>query len=216
MTRRAKQGFLGRKASGRTDQNNRRTVWRLSAVALCMFVFGYALVPLYDVLCEVTGLNGKTGRAEAKVAGKIDETRWVTVEFTGNSMSGLPWEFAPQQKTLRVHPGEVAVVYYQARNTAAESITGQAVPSVAPGTAAAHFKKIECFCFSQQQLKAGELKKMPVRFVVSTDLPKEVSTVTLSYAFFNADQVSAKKYGGSAPAVAGHEHHADQAHAAGG
>jgi len=200
----------------RSEQTNRRTGLKLTLVALGMFAFGYALVPLYDVLCEATGLNGKTGRAEATVAGKVDENRWVTVEFTGNSMSGLPWEFAPQQKTLRVHPGEVAEVYYLARNTATETITGQAVPSVAPGNAAAHFKKIECFCFSQQQLRAGELKRMPVRFVVSTELPKDVSTVTLSYAFFNADQVSAKKYGGSAPAVAGHEHHADQAHAAGG
>jgi cytochrome c oxidase assembly protein subunit 11 len=202
--------------SRRTEQSNRRTVLKLAAVAFGMFAFGYALVPLYDVLCQATGLNGKTGRAEASVGGKVDENRWVTVEFTGNSMSGLPWEFGPEQKTLRVHPGEIAEVYYQARNTAAEAITGQAVPSVAPGNAATHFKKIECFCFSQQHLKAGEQKRMPVRFVVSTDLPKEVNTVTLSYAFFNADQVSAKKYGGDAPNVASHEHHPDHGHAAGG
>jgi cytochrome c oxidase assembly protein subunit 11 len=200
----------------RTELTNRRTGLKLTAVALGMFVFGYALVPLYDVLCEVTGLNGKPGRVEAMVGGKVDESRWVTVEFTGNSMNGLPWEFRSLQKTLRVHPGEVAVAYYEARNTASESITGQAVPSVAPNRAAAHFKKIECFCFSQQQLKAGEYKKMPVQFVVSTDLPKEVGTVTLSYAFFNADQVSAKKYGGNAPEVAGHEHHSVHGQAAGG
>lgn len=202
--------------SRRTKLTIRRTGMKLTLVALGMFVFGYALVPLYDVLCEATGLNGKTGRVEATVGGKVDESRWVTVEFTGNSMGGLPWEFGPQQKTLRVHPGEIAVAYYAARNTAAETITGQAVPSVAPGIAAAHFKKIECFCFSQQQLKAGEQKKMPVRFVVSTDLPKEVGTVTLSYAFFNADQLSAKKYGGNAPEVASHEHHTEHGHAAGG
>jgi len=202
--------------SRRTEQTNRRTGLKLMAVAVGMFVFGYALVPLYDVICEVTGLNGKTGRVEAMVSGAVDESRWVTVEFTGNSMSGLPWEFQSMQKTLRVHPGEVAVVYYEARNMAAEAITGQAVPSVAPNKAAAYFKKIECFCFSQQQLKAGEHKKMPVRFVVSTDLPKEVGTVTLSYAFFNADQLSAKKYGGSAPEVASHEHHTEHGHAAGG
>jgi cytochrome c oxidase assembly protein subunit 11 len=202
--------------SRRTDQTNRRTGLKLMGVAVGMFAFGYALVPLYDVLCEVTGLNGKTGRAEAKVSSAVDESRWITVEFTGNSMSGLPWEFRPLQKTARVHPGEVAVVYYEARNTASEAITGQAVPSVAPNKAAQYFKKIECFCFSQQQLKAGEYKKMPVRFVVSTDLPKDVGTVTLSYAFFNADQVSAKKYGGSAPEVASHEHHTADGHAAGG
>jgi len=202
--------------SRRTEQNNRRTGLKLMGVAVGMFVFGYALVPLYDVLCEVTGLNGKTGRAEATASDKIDQERWVTVEFTGNSMSGLPWEFRSLQKTARVHPGEVAVAYYEARNTASESITGQAVPSVAPNKAAQYFKKIECFCFSQQQLKAGEYKKMPVRFVVSADLPKDVSTVTLSYAFFNADQVSAKKYGGNVAEVASHEHHTDHGHAAGG
>src|SRR3990172_4078393 len=131
-------------------------------------------------------------------------------------MRVLRWEFQPLQKSMRVHPGEVAVAYYEARNTAGEAITGQAVPSVAPNRAATHFKKIECFCFSQQQLKAGEHRKMPVQFVVSTDLPKEVGTVTLSYAFFNADQASAKKYGGRAPEVAGHEHHSVHGQAAGG
>ena len=198
------------------ERANRRVSLKLAGVALGMFVFGYALVPLYDVICEVTGLNGKTGRAEATVGDKVDQERWVTVEFTGNSMSGLPWEFQALQKSVRVHPGEVAVAYYEVRNTAGEAITGQAVPSVAPNKAAMHFRKIECFCFSQQQLKAGEYKKMPVRFVVSADLPKDVSTVTLSYAFFNADQLSAKKYGGNAPDVASHEHHSAHGHAAGG
>jgi cytochrome c oxidase assembly protein subunit 11 len=199
-----------------TRRDNRRVSLKLAGVAVGMFVFGYALVPLYDVICEVTGLNGKTGRAEARASDKVDQDRWVTVEFTGNSMGGLPWEFRALQKSMRVHPGEVAVAYYEARNTVAEAITGQAVPSVAPNKAAAHFKKIECFCFSQQLLKAGEYRKMPVQFVVSPDLPKEVTTVTLSYAFFNADQTSAKKYGGRAPDVAGHEHHSAHGHAAGG
>ena len=200
----------------KAEHDNRRVSLKLAGVALGMFVFGYALVPLYDVICDVTGLNGKTGRAEATVRDKVDQDRWVTVEFTGNSMSGLPWEFRSLQKSMRVHPGEVAVAYYEARNTAGEAITGQVVPSVAPNRAATHFKKIECFCFSQQLLKAGENRKMPVRFVVSTDLPKEVGTVTLSYAFFNADQLSAKKYGGSAPEVAGHEHHTGHDPGAGG
>lgn len=193
----------------------RRTGLKLAGVALGMFAFGYALVPLYNVICDITGLNGKTGRVEATAGDKVDRDRWVTVEFTGNSMSGLPWEFRPLQKTMRVHPGEVAMAYYETRNTVSEAITGQAVPSVAPNKAATHFKKIECFCFSQQQLKAGEHKIMPVQFVVSTDLPKEVGTVTLSYAFFNADQASAKKYGGRASEVAGHEHHAHGAAAGG-
>ena len=200
----------------RVQRANRRLGLKLAGVAVGMFVFGYALVPLYDVICEVTGLNGKTGRAEATAGARTDQDRWVTVEFTGNSMSGLPWEFRPLQKTLRVHPGEVAVAYYEARNTATEAITGQAVPSVAPNKAATYFKKIECFCFSQQQLKAGERKRMPVRFVVGADLPEEVATVTLSYAFFNADSLSARKYDGRAPAAAAHEQHPGHGPGAGG
>jgi cytochrome c oxidase assembly protein subunit 11 len=117
---------------------------------------------------------------------------------------------------LRVHPGQTAVAYYEARNTTAEAITGQAVPSVAPNKAAAHFKKIECFCFTRQTLAARETRQMPVRFVVDANLPRDVHTVTLSYAFFNADQASARKYGGNAPAVATHEHHAADGQAAGG
>src|SRR4030067_689046 len=186
----------------KAEHDNRRVGLKLAGVALGMFVFGYALAPRYEVICDVTGVNGKTGRAEATVRDKVDQDRWVTVEFTGNSMSGLPWEFRSLQKSMRVHPGEVAVAYYEARNTAGETLTGQAVPSVAPNKAATHFKKIECFCFSQQQLKAGEYQKMPVRFVVGPDLPKEIGTVTLSSPFFNADRLSAKKYGGSAPRAA--------------
>lgn len=197
----------------------RRTGFKLAAVALAMFAFGYALVPLYNVICDVTGLNGKTGRVAARVENqpgvKVDTSRWVTVEFTGNSMSGLPWEFRPQQKTLRVHPGQIAVAYYEARNTTAEAITGQAVPSVAPNKAAMHFKKIECFCFTRQTLAARETRQMPVRFVVQPELPPSVHTVTLSYAFFNADAASARKYGGGAPALATHEHHVHGAAAGG-
>jgi hypothetical protein len=99
------------------ERDNRRVGLKLAGVAVGMFVFAYALVPLYDVICDVTGLNGKTGRAEATVGDKVDQERWVTVEFTGNSMSGLPWEFRSLQKSMRVHPGEVAVAYYEARNS---------------------------------------------------------------------------------------------------
>jgi cytochrome c oxidase assembly protein subunit 11 len=189
-------------------------VWRLGLVAAAMFAFGYALVPLYDVLCEVTGLNGKTGRAEATVVSQPVENRWVTVEFTGTRMRGLPWEFRPAQTSMRVRPGELSLALYEARNTAAETVTGQAVPSVAPNRAALHFKKVECFCFTQQTLKAGETRKMPVRFVVSPDLPKDITTVTLSYSFFNIDRQSARKYGGTGadtPGAHAHEHHAPAA-----
>jgi len=200
-----------RKAQAAQKEANRRTGWRLALVVLGMFGFGYALVPMYNVLCQLTGLNGKTGRVEAAtVAAPADTTRWVTVEFTGSSMSGLPWDFRPLQKSMRVHPGEVATVSYEARNTTDEAITAQAVPSVVPSEAARYFKKIECFCFTRQTLNPGETRQMPVRFVVNTGLSKDVSTVTLSYSFFNVDQVSAKKFGGSnAPlaAEAHDEHH---------
>ncbi len=195
------------KKAASAPRQNRRTSWRLAAVAAGMFAFGYALVPLYDVICEVTGLNGKTGRVEATARAVVDESRWVTVEFTGQSMSGLPWDFQPLQKTMRVHPGQLSVAHYLARNTADEAITGQAVPSVAPSKAAANFRKVECFCFTQQTLKAGESKRMPVQFVVSPALPKEVTTVTLSYAFFNVDRVSALKFGGTPAGSDGsHDH----------
>jgi cytochrome c oxidase assembly protein subunit 11 len=202
---------VSRKADTGVDGANRRTGWRLALVVVGMFAFGYALVPLYSVICQVTGLNGKTGRADA-VGAPVDSSRWVTVEFTGSSMTGLPWEFQPLQKSVRVHPGEVAEVYYQARNPTGDVITGQAVPSLAPNEAAVHFKKIECFCFTRQTLNPGEARKMPVRFFVEPSLAKSVNTVTLSYSFFNVDPVSAKKFGARsddlAEAAVHHEHDA--------
>lgn len=179
-------------------QLNRRTAVKIAMVALAMFGFGYALVPLYDLACQALGLNGKTGRIEAASAPATPVTRTVTVEFTGNATSGLPWEFRPLTKRIEVRPGDTVVVNYYVRNTAAETVTGQAVPSVAPSRAAPYFKKIECFCFTQQELKAGEVREMPVRFTVMPDLAPEVQTITLSYAFFNVDKVSARKYGGTA------------------
>lgn len=182
----------------KTRRANRRLLAILATVSVLMFGFGYALVPLYDLLCEVTGLNGKTGRTDviAAESGEIDNSRQITVEFTGHTDTGLPWEFRPMQKKILVTPGQMTLVAYLARNTSEETITGQAIPSVAPNKAASHFKKVECFCFSQQTLQPGETKEMPVRFVVDSKLAKEVDTITLSYAFFNTDKVSARRYGG--------------------
>jgi len=179
---------------------NRRLVRRLVLVIVGMFFFGFALVPLYYVFCKVTGLNGKTGRLDAQAvpATKIDTGRWVTVEFTASVNQGMPWEFRPTVKKMRVHPGEIAATAYYARNLADETIAGQAVPSVTPGLAGEHFKKLECFCFSRQELKAKEGREMPVRYVVQADLPQDITTVTLSYTFFNVDKQSAQKYGHSA------------------
>ena len=175
-------------------QANRRLVGKLFLLTAAMFGFGYALVPLYSVFCQLTGLNGTTGRADAQAvqASQVDSSRWVTVEFTGQVMGDLPWEFRPLQKKIRLHPGDSAVVKYYARNLADDAIIGRAVPSVAPGKAAPHFKKIECFCFSQQELKAGESKEMPVRFLLERDLPKDVTTLTLSYAFYYIGRDQAK------------------------
>ena len=169
---------------------NRRLIVRLLAVVFAMFGFGFALVPLYDLFCDITGLNGKTGVTDKRTINetRVDEDRWVTVEFTGNVASGLPWEFRPSVLKIQVHPGAVAKVVYVARNAGEQATVGRAIPSVTPGKAAAYFKKIECFCFSEQTLEAGERKEMPVQFVVERDLPKEVNTITLSYAFFNTEQ----------------------------
>ncbi|MCR4346852.1 MAG: cytochrome c oxidase assembly protein [Sulfuricaulis sp.] len=192
-------------------QANRRMAMKLAVVTVAMFGFGYALSPMYDLMCKAFGLNGKTGRIEEQaVAQNVDLNRTVTVEFTGMATSGLPWEFKPLVKKLEVHPGETMEVKYLARNLAQEEITGQAIPSVAPGISAMHFKKIECFCFTQQTLKPGETREMPVRFVVDAGLDKDVQTITLSYSFFNTNKLSAKKYGGEA--LGQGEEHAQHVH----
>jgi cytochrome c oxidase assembly protein subunit 11 len=174
--------------SGRAHAN-RRVVTRLAVVVLGMFGFGFALVPLYDVLCQVTGLNGKTGRIELEQAlsDNVDTARMVTVEFLASVNSELPWEFRPVVKKVRVHPGEVTEVSYHARNLNDHAVTGQAVPSLAPGVAAKYFNKTECFCFTRQTLGPREARDMPLRFVVDPDLPVDIRTVSLSYTFYQAE-----------------------------
>jgi len=169
-------------------QANQRVVKRLGIAALLMFGFGFALVPLYDVFCEITGLNGKTGRIELEEAlsQTVDEDREVTVEFLATVHSELPWEFRPMVRRIKVHPGEVIEVNYFARNKTAEMVAGQAVPSMAPGLAAKYFSKTECFCFTRQALGPGEGKEMPLRFIVDPELPANVRTVSLSCTFFQA------------------------------
>jgi cytochrome c oxidase assembly protein subunit 11 len=186
-------------------------VIKLAVVTVAMFGFGYALSPIYDLMCKAFGLNGKTGRIEEQATVQpVDANRTVTVELTGLATSGLPWEFRPLTKKIEVHPGKTMEVKYLVRNLAQEEITGQAIPSVAPGVSATHFKKIECFCFTQQTLKPGETREMPVRFVVDAGLDKDVRTITLSYSFFNVNKLSAQKYGGNSQPYSGehanHEH----------
>lgn len=184
-------------AQQNVKQANRRLAIKLAVVTVAMFGFGYGMSPMYDLMCKAFGLNGKTGRvAEQSAVRTVDSDRIVKVEFTGLATSGLPWEFKPLTKKIEVHPGKIMEVKYLVHNLAQEEITGQAIPSVAPGVSATHFKKIECFCFTQQSLKPGETREMPVRFLVEAGLDKDVRTITLSYTFFNADKASAKKYGG--------------------
>lgn len=167
------------------DAGVRRSLRRTLFVVVAMFGFGFALVPLYDVLCEVTGLNGKT-RAAVADAGPmpVDESRTVIVEFVASVNDEAPWEFRPDVTRIEVHPGRFYTTHFYARNRSAEPLTGQAVPSVAPGLAATHFHKVECFCFNRQAFAAGEGREMPVTFRVDPKLPADVGTVTLSYTFF--------------------------------
>ena len=171
---------------------NRRTVMKLSAATCLMFGFGYALVPLYNVFCEITGLNGKTGRLSAADAAvvQVDETRYVTVEFVTSVNADMPWDFKPLVRKVTVHPGAETTVEFEATNYAQWPVTGSAVPSVAPNEAARYFNKTECFCFTQQALEPGESRIMPVRFVVDTDLPADIEILTLAYTFFESTKTS--------------------------
>lgn len=172
-------------AKEQLDLKNKLLVRKILWMLLGSLLFAFALVPLYDVLCSLTGLNGKTNNSTAVLSkAKVDNTRWLNVQFTTNVMPGLGWNFYPKQASIKLHPGQIETVIFIAKNTTNEVVVGRAVPSVTPGIAAANLKKIECFCFVNQSLKPGEEKEMPLRFFVSPELPKDVSDMTLSYAFF--------------------------------
>jgi cytochrome c oxidase assembly protein subunit 11 len=174
-------------AKQQVDLKNKKLVRKLIWMVIGSLLFAFALVPLYDVLCTLTGLNGKTNNTAAVLStAKVDETRWVNVQFTTNVMPGLGWNFYPKQASIKLHPGKIETVIFIAKNTTNEVVVGRAVPSITPGIAAANLKKIECFCFVNQSLKPGEEKEMPLRFFVSPELPRDVSDMTLSYAFFPA------------------------------
>lgn len=170
--------------------NNNKVIKKLVLVVFAMFGFGFALVPLYDVFCDITGLNGKTNDVGvAYVNEGIDTSRTVKVQFITRMAKGIPWRFEPVINEISVHPGEVKFVNFYAKNKSNRDIVGQAVPSVSPGLAAGYFQKIECFCFTQQPLKAGEEVEMGLQFYVDTDLPSEITTLTLSYTLYD---ISAK------------------------
>jgi cytochrome c oxidase assembly protein subunit 11 len=192
-------------APGRALQllgDNRRMLFKLLVVATAMFGFGYGLVPMYRAICETLGINvlslsekqpaGAGWFAGAAAANtQVDTARSITVEFDANARG--PWEFRPAQRSVQVHPGEVTTVMYEFRNTQNRTMVAQAIPSYAPMVAGSHFNKIECFCFSEHTLAPGESRRWPVVFVVDNRLPRDVSTITLSYTFFEV--------GGKVPAA---------------
>ncbi len=166
---------------------NRTVLLKLLTVTVLMFGFGYALVPLYKKICEVTGIN-ELGRTAAVVGNsQIDTARWLTIEFDANLRSDLPWQFRPLQSSVRVHPGELVQVMFEVRNTSKRQITGQAIPSYGPQVAGQFVRKLDCFCFAKQSFAPGEVRQMPVVLSIGSGLPKDVSTVTLSYTFFEVE-----------------------------
>jgi cytochrome c oxidase assembly protein subunit 11 len=165
---------------------NQQTLVKLLVVAVAMFGFGYALAPFYRAICDALGLNSVV-KADAVANTQVDSGRLLTVEFDANLRSNLPWTFAPLEKSVRVHPGALTQVVFEVRNHSDRPVTGQAIPSFGPQLAARYFKKLECFCFTQQTLAPGEVKRMPVAFVIERELPQDVNTVTLSYTFFEVE-----------------------------
>jgi cytochrome c oxidase assembly protein subunit 11 len=163
-------------------KDNRRLSTRLALVALGMFGFGFALVPFYNQICAALGVNSIVERGEVPNS-QIDSGRTVTIELDSNAHN-LPWRFKPLVRRVQVHPGELTTVEYEIVNVREAPVTGQAVPSYGPQHAGEYFKKIECFCFTQQTLAAGETRRMPVTFVIDPKLPKSVSSIALSYTFF--------------------------------
>lgn len=168
----------------------RRTLRQSLFIVAGMFGFVFALVPLYGVLCDITGLNGKPSDTRAEIVNiEPDLSRTVTVEFVASVNESMPWEFRPDVIRMQVHPGQTYRTAFYARNETGRAMTGQAVPSVTPGLAATHFKKTECFCFTEQRFEAGEEREMPLIFMIDRDLPEDINVVTLAYTFFDKEKL---------------------------
>jgi cytochrome c oxidase assembly protein subunit 11 len=168
------------------------TAARLVVVAVAMFAFVFVImVPLYNVLCDALGINGKTsGQAYTAVQAGVDESRTVTVQFIATNNQGMPWEFGPTVTAMKVHPGAVNDTVFLARNPLPEAMVAQAIPSVSPSRAAEYFHKTECFCFNQQPLDGRTAAEMPLRFIVDRDLPRDIRTITLSYTLFDVTDMA--------------------------
>ncbi|WP_269532819.1 cytochrome c oxidase assembly protein [Chitinimonas sp. BJYL2] len=166
--------------------DNRKLLTKLIVIAIGMFAFGYALVPFYEKICQVTGINNLF-KADEVTNTQVNTARQITVEFDANLRGDLPWRFKPEQNRLVVHPGQMAQVVYEVTNTSNRVMVGQAVPSYGPAIAGEHFKKLDCFCFKQQTFQPGETRRMPVVFVLDGTMPEQIETITLSYSFFEVE-----------------------------
>jgi cytochrome c oxidase assembly protein subunit 11 len=169
------------------------TLKKLLVAAVLMFGFGFALVPLYDVICDVTGLNGKTSSSAAADSNDVDPSRTVRVQFVTQTNADMPWQFRPEVRSVELHPGEIKLVQFFAKNEAVDTVIGQAIPSVTPGVAASYLKKTQCFCFDQQTLAAGKSMDMPVIFYLDPAIPKHITELTLSYTLYNVTEREQQK-----------------------
>ena len=168
------------------------TVTKLVATAVAMFAFVFVvMVPLYNVLCDALGINGKTsGEAYTSVQAGVDESRVVTIQFVATNNEGMPWEFGPTTTVMKVHPGAVNDTVFYARNPLPKDMVAQAIPSISPSRAVEYFHKTECFCFNQQPLGGGAEADMPLQFIVDRDLPGDIHTITLSYTIFDVTDMA--------------------------
>ena len=172
--------------------NNARLVKKLIFMVVGMFAFGWALIPIYDLICEITGLGGDTGGQYTydPAETRVDRNRLVKVNFITNTNQGMTWDFWSDKGGMRVHPGELNEAIFYVKNTTDRRMVGQAIPSVVPLTATDYFHKTECFCFNSQVLEPGEEMEMPMRFIVDSDLPPNVQSISLSYALFDITELS--------------------------
>jgi len=168
------------------------TATKLVVVAVAMFAFVFVvMVPLYDVLCDALGINGKTsGQVYTSVPAVVDESRTVTIQFVATNNEGMPWEFGPSTTAMKVHPGAVNDTVFHARNPMPQAMVAQAIPSVSPARAAEFFHKTECFCFNQQPLDGKTAADMPLQFIIDQDLPRDIKTITLSYTIFDVTEMA--------------------------
>lgn len=175
----------------RDKTGNRSLIFELLVLTAAMFAFGFLLVPLYDVFCEITGFGGRTNETAMVAVESPDESRTIRVEFLTTVNEYAPWEFSSDVTSMEVHPGKMYFATFTARNLTASELTGQAIPSVAPTAASGHFQKIECFCFTSQEFAANETRSLPLQFIVDPELPEYVNTITLQYTLFDTLRMSA-------------------------